>query len=109
MIVNESQADDSSEQFVLLNQLADAFAARYRRGERPSLQEYIDRHPELADDIRAFFPALAEMEQVKDGRQEVQAAPGPRPPPAAGGLEGCRATPRCGQRGLARDVARRAA
>src|SRR5579859_3804367 len=62
-------ADDSSERFVLLNQLADEFAARYRRGERPSLQEYIDRHPELAQDIREYFPAMVEMEQVKDDRQ----------------------------------------
>src|SRR5437870_1758233 len=62
-------ATDSSEHFVLLNRLADEFAARYRQGERPSLQEYIDRHPELADDIREYFPPLAEMEQVKDDRQ----------------------------------------
>src|SRR5947209_18774661 len=75
-------AADSSEQFVLLNRLADEFAARYRRGERPPLQEYIDRHPELADDIREFFPAMAEMEQVKEDRQEVSepAAAGPLPP-----------------------------
>src|SRR5262245_8792216 len=62
-------AADSSERFVLLNHMAEEFAARYRRGERPSLQEYIDRHPELADDIREFFPTLVEMEQVKDDRQ----------------------------------------
>jgi serine/threonine protein kinase/formylglycine-generating enzyme required for sulfatase activity len=62
-------AADNSEQFVLLNHLAEDFAARYRRGEHPSLQEYIDRHPELADDIREFFPALAVMEQIKDDRQ----------------------------------------
>src|SRR5207237_1266296 len=73
-------AADSSEQFVLLNHLADEFAARYRRGERPALQEYIDRHPELADDILEFFPAMAEMEQVKDERRQV------REPPAAGPL-----------------------
>jgi len=59
---------DSSERFVLLNQLADEFAVRYRRGERPSLQEYIDRHPQLADDIREYFPALAAVEQIKDDR-----------------------------------------
>lgn len=61
-------ADTSSERFVLLNQLADEFAERYRRGERPSLQEYVDRHPELADDIREVLPALVEMEQVKEDR-----------------------------------------
>src|SRR5258708_33241142 len=47
----------------------DEYALRYRHGERPSLREYIDRHPQLADDIREYFPALAEMEQVKDDRQ----------------------------------------
>src|SRR5258706_15749445 len=75
-------AADSSEQFVLLNRLAEEFAARYRSGERPALQEYIDRHPELADDIREFFPAMAEMEQVKEERQQVQEPPaaGPLPP-----------------------------
>jgi eukaryotic-like serine/threonine-protein kinase len=75
-------AADSSEQFVLLNQLADEFAARYRRGERPSLQEYIDRHPGLADDIREFFPAMVEMERVKAVRQAVKEPPatGPLPP-----------------------------
>jgi WD40 repeat protein len=71
---------DSSARFVLLNRLADEFAERYRRGERPSLQEYIERHPELAADIREFFPAMVEMEQVKDDRQEVE------PLPAAGPL-----------------------
>src|SRR6266849_5003755 len=75
-------ATDSSERFVLLNELGEEFAARYRRGERPSLQEYVDRHPELADDIREFFPAMVEMEQVKDDRREVQEPPaaGPLPP-----------------------------
>ena len=68
-------ATDSSERFVLLNQLADEFAARYRRGERPSLQEYIDRHPELADEIRELFPAMVEMEQVKDDRQAAAEQP----------------------------------
>src|SRR5262245_31655297 len=74
--------DPSSERFVLLNRLADEFAARYRRGERPSLQEYIDRHPELADDIREVFPALVEVEQVQEDRQELPPSPrqGPLPP-----------------------------
>ena len=53
---------DESGQFVLLNRLADEFAARYRSGERPSISEYVERHPDLADEIREFFPALVEME-----------------------------------------------
>jgi hypothetical protein len=69
---------DSSERYVLLNRLADEFAERYRRGERPSLQEYIDLHPELADEIREFFPAMVDVEQVKEDHQaagEEAAAP----------------------------------
>ncbi len=48
-----------------IDQLAEEFAARYRRGERPSLQEYVEKYPELADDIRRLFPTLVEMEQLK--------------------------------------------
>ena len=70
-------AGDSSERFDLLDQLADEFAERYRRGERPALQEYIDRYPELADEIRELFPALVEMEQVKDDREQVTEPPQP--------------------------------
>ena len=29
----------------LLDRLADSFAERYRRGERPSLKDYTDRYP----------------------------------------------------------------
>lgn len=73
-------AADSSEQLLLLNHLADEFAARYRLGERPSLEEYIQRHPELADDIREFFPTLVQMEQIKDDRRELpEPATGPLP------------------------------
>jgi WD40 repeat protein/serine/threonine protein kinase len=61
----------SSANYVLLTRLADEFAARYRAGERLSLQEYIDRHPALAEDIRELFPAMVEIEQVKDDRQEA--------------------------------------
>src|SRR5262249_52857777 len=55
----------SDDRDVLLNQLADEFAARQRSGERPSLTEYCERHPSLAADIRSLFPAMAELERVK--------------------------------------------
>src|ERR1700758_4566459 len=67
-----------STNYVLLTRLADEFAARYKAGERPPLQEYLDRYPELADEIRELFPAMVEIEQVKEDRQEA-----PEPPPAA--------------------------
>ncbi len=72
-----------SEQFNLLDQLAEEFAERFRRGERPALSEYTDRYPELADDIRELFPAMVKIEQVEgaldcgEGVQDSQAANAP--------------------------------
>src|SRR5262245_56289685 len=57
--------DPSDARDVLLNRLADEFAARQRAGERPRLEEYCDRHPDLADDIRSVFPALVELGVVR--------------------------------------------
>src|SRR5262245_25140507 len=45
--------------------LAEEFAARYRRGERPSLSEYTARYPQYAEQIGKLFPALVMMEQLK--------------------------------------------
>jgi len=61
MSTNTSSAD-----YGQFEALAEEFAARIRRGERPSLQEYIDRCPDLADEIRELFPALVEVERVKE-------------------------------------------
>jgi serine/threonine protein kinase len=47
-----------------VEQLAEEFAQRLRRGERPSLTEYTTRYPALAGQIRELFPALVEMEQL---------------------------------------------
>ena len=48
----------------LVMQLAEEFLERYRRGERPALKGYIDRNPELADEIRSVFSAMAMMENI---------------------------------------------
>jgi serine/threonine protein kinase/WD40 repeat protein len=47
-----------------IDELAEEFLARYRRGERPALSEYVARRPDLADDIRDLFPALVMMEEA---------------------------------------------
>ena len=44
--------------------LAEEFLDRKRRGERPTLDEYCQRHPELADEIRDLFPVLLRMEDI---------------------------------------------
>jgi WD40 repeat protein/serine/threonine protein kinase/tetratricopeptide (TPR) repeat protein len=46
--------------------LAEEFLERKRRGERPTLREYVERHPELAVEIRDLFPALLMMEDLGD-------------------------------------------
>ena len=58
-----------SGQYDLLDRLAEEFAARFRRGERPALKEYTDRYPELAEEIRELFPAMVQVEQAEGGRQ----------------------------------------
>jgi serine/threonine-protein kinase len=57
-----------------IEQLAEAFLARFRAGERPSLTELIAAHPELADQIRELFPALIEMEQAGSAEGPATAA-----------------------------------
>ena len=44
--------------------LAEEFLDRKRRGEHPTLREYVERHPELAGEIRDLFPALLMMEDL---------------------------------------------
>jgi WD40 repeat protein/serine/threonine protein kinase len=63
----------------LFNLLADEFAERYRRGERPPLSEYTDKYPELADQIRELFPALVAIEQFGTGAEEATGPVAARP------------------------------
>ena len=71
-----------SDHYLMLTKLADEFAARYRAGQRPSLQEYIDRYPDLADEIRELFPAMVEIEQVRDDQQHPAEPAAALPAPA---------------------------
>jgi tetratricopeptide (TPR) repeat protein len=60
--------------------LAAEFSERYRRGERPSIREYQLRHPDLAAAIRALFPAVLHLEEMKSLRptaaDDLPARPG---------------------------------
>ena len=44
--------------------LAEEFMERKRRGEQPTVEEFVARHPQLADEIRDLFPALVVMENL---------------------------------------------
>ena len=44
--------------------LAEEFLDRKRRGEHPTLREYVERHPDLADEIGDLVPALVMIENI---------------------------------------------
>ena len=52
-----------------LEMLAAEFMERLRQGQRPSVEEYAEQHPELAEEIRELFPTIAMTERLK-ARQE---------------------------------------
>ena len=64
----------ASSGFDPVDDLVEAFLERYRRGERPSLTEYTDKHPELAERIRAALPRVA-----RHGGDRLSGRPGDRP------------------------------
>jgi serine/threonine protein kinase/Flp pilus assembly protein TadD len=47
-----------------IGSLAEEFVERFRRGERPSITEYCQRHSDLAPRIRRLFPSLVLIEQL---------------------------------------------
>ena len=59
-----------------VDRLAESFLKRLRRGECPSIDEYIEANPELADKIRELFPALLAIERLKS----IDGADKERPP-----------------------------
>ncbi|HVS36468.1 MAG TPA: protein kinase, partial [Gemmataceae bacterium] len=72
---------ESSSEVNPLDVLAEEFVARHRAGERPSLDEFTARCPDLADDIRDLFPGLVMMEGVRpdQGDSTGPFAGGPAP------------------------------
>ncbi len=57
-----------------VDELAEEFARRWRSGERPSVSEYAQKYPELADQIRDVFPALVVMEHFKPASADLTGA-----------------------------------
>lgn len=64
-----------------LEMLAEEFAQRWRRGEKPSVGDYAARFPQWASQIRAVLPSVAKMEQWRSCREATEAslAPGAAP------------------------------
>ncbi|QDT05056.1 Serine/threonine-protein kinase PrkC [Rubripirellula lacrimiformis] len=49
--------------------LASDFIARYRNGDRPTVDEYADRHPDISEPIRRIFPLVLSVEKIKIDQQ----------------------------------------
>ena len=61
-----------------VDELAEDFVGRYRRGEHPSISEYTRRYPELASQIGEMLQALVLMEELgPDGGKLMDAAAEP--------------------------------
>ena len=56
---NYSAADSEID----LEELSERFVEEYRRGEKPSVEEYAKRYPEFATDILELFPSLLLLER----------------------------------------------
>ena len=63
---------ESESRTEIVLELAEQFLERYRRGERPSLKDFVDRYPELADEIREVFPAMAMMEKIALADESIE-------------------------------------
>lgn len=57
------------ETYATVDVLASDFIARYRNGDRPTVDEYAHRHPNLSDAIRRIFPLMLSVEKVKIDQQ----------------------------------------
>ena len=63
-----------------IDEIADSFVARIRSGEKPSIDEYKRRYPQLADDLAAMLPSLEMLEMCHDDTSD-HVEPGHPPPP----------------------------
>jgi serine/threonine protein kinase len=70
----------SEERSAQVLELAEEFLERRRRGEEPPIGEYVDRHPDLADEIREVFPAMLMVEDVAVADESLHSGGGAAPP-----------------------------
>src|SRR2546428_45884 len=71
MTNNPSQPLDDVSAESLLGQVADEFVERLDRGERVGIEEYAERYPQIASEIRQVLPALAVMQPADENAEPV--------------------------------------
>jgi hypothetical protein len=69
---------DTEDDLSPLGTLVDEFLEQWRRGERPAVEDYAQRHPPLASRLREALTALVLLEDL--ARSEEAAPSGDRPP-----------------------------
>ena len=62
--------DAESRNLSVLGRLAEEFTRAVRAGDNPSIEEYANRHPELAARVRELFPALVLLEGAAAGKAD---------------------------------------
>jgi serine/threonine protein kinase len=62
--------------------IAEEFIERRRKGETPSVGEYLERYPEHAETIRKLLPAVAMIERLGQGAEQPAKGEATRPLPA---------------------------
>jgi hypothetical protein len=83
-----------------VDRLAQEFLDRHRRGEHPTIAEYVELYPEWAEAIREVLPALLLMEQLTPAPDELTGS-------HVGGLTGSAGTSRrLGDYRILREVGR---
>ncbi len=98
--MNPPRETDASSSRDPLDALAEEFAERYRRGERPSVEEYVARLPGRGDEARRLLETVAFLERGKD-----KAAP---PGSGSGGIATAAAIPiaQLGENRVVREIGR---
>ncbi len=61
--------------------LVDDFLGRAQRGEQPTIDEYCEKHPQLAKEIRDLFPALVVIEDLQPASCELPELSGQKASP----------------------------
>ncbi len=69
-----------------MDRLAEEFLSRHRQGERPTIEEYAGRRPDLAAEIREVFPTLLLIEDL--GKESGPTAPSPSGEPVVDPVAG---------------------
>ena len=65
--MNESLPPEAAGVESLVSRLSDEFLDRLDRGERPEVEEYAARHPDLAAILRQVLPALEALRSPAEG------------------------------------------